>query len=370
MKKISIVIAVIVGILVLLSLINKDGSKMVNDRPIMIGAVISLTGDASPWGEFAKRGMELAENAINRSGGIKGRKVEIIFEDDHTDPKQGVSAFNKLNSIDKVDGIIGGVFDFTAQPLFPLALNNNLALISPSNFRIADGFELNSQTFVMLTDFDKTIRKIEPYIASSSFKKMAVVHFESTFGKEIAKTIGEINAQLGIGKIVDESYSSIGNNDFKTTIIKLKNQKVDAVFLDMVANDPINFLRQAKQLDYSPTIITYNGIIDSFAMESDKSLLEGVVILNWEVASNEFNKLFAATYNMSATKSVDKYFDAVYVMANAIANSSDRASVAEYVSKNTFSTLNNDSISFNDNHVVDNIQVKVQVMKAGKLVDM
>jgi branched-chain amino acid transport system substrate-binding protein len=370
MKKISIFLAVIVGILVLGIIANNDRSNTVKNRPIKIGAVISLTGDASPWGEYGKKGMELAVKTINDSGGIKGRKVEMIFEDDHTDPKQGVSAFNKLNSIDKVDGIIGGVFDFTAQPLFPLALNNNLALISPSNFRIPGGFDLNQQTFVMLTDFDKTIRKIEPYLASSSFKKMGVVHFESTFGKEIAKTLDEVTSKLGMSKIVDESYSSIGNNDFKTTIIKLKSQKVDAVFLDMVANDPINFLRQAKQLDYSPTIITYNGTLDAFAGESDKSLLEGVVILNWEVTSKEFDRLFSGAYNMPATKSVDKYFDAVYVMAHAIANSSDRTGVAKYISNNTFSTPNNDSISFNENHAVDDIAVRVQVMKGGKMVEL
>jgi branched-chain amino acid transport system substrate-binding protein len=360
MKKIIIGIIIIVLIVIGVSL----NSNMGSNETIKIGSVISLTGFAAPWGEYAKNGMELAVKNINDKGGIDGRKVELVIEDDHTDGKEGVSAYNKLVSVDKIQGVIGGVFDFTAQPLIPLALNSKLALISGSNFRIAGGFDLNEQTFVMFPDFNKVLRELKTYIQKENIKKLAVVHFQSTFGNEIAKTLDGVMKENGQSGIINEEYAKIGDNNFRTTIAKLKAQGVEAVFLDMVGNDPVNFLIQSKQLGFKPKFIGYNGLTDSFTQEKDKSILEGVVILNWEVSSAEFIKLYKTAYTIEPTKSADKYFDAVYVLANAIANSQDQTQVASYISKNSFITPNG-TIKFTSDHAVENVPVEIQVIKNG-----
>ena len=325
---------------------------------------MSLTGSAAPWGEYAKTGIDLAVKEINANGGINGRPVQVSIEDDNTDGKQSVSAWSKLVTVDGAQGIIGGVFDFTAQPLIPLALSHNIPFISPSNFRIAGGFDLNDQSFVMLTDFNKTILKIEPFIASSSIKKLAVLHYQSTFGGEIAKTLDGVMKDLGRGGAIDNPYPQIGNNDWKTTIIKLKSEGVDAVFLDMIGNDPLVFLQQAKQLGFSPVVMTYNGIQDAFAGQSDKSLLNGVVVLNWEVTTPQFAQTYESEYQTEPTKSADKYFEAVYVMAQALANVSNPSQAAGYITSNSFNTPNG-TITFASDHSVSDIPVQIQVFKDG-----
>ncbi|MEI8328362.1 MAG: ABC transporter substrate-binding protein [Candidatus Taylorbacteria bacterium] len=361
------VIGLAIIIIVIISVIKRSPVPQANANPIKIGAVLSLTGDAAPWGEYGKNGINLAVKQINAAGGINGRQVQVVIEDDHTDGKQGVSAWNKLVTVDGVQGVIGGVFDFTAQPLIPLALSSNIPFISPSNFRIVGGFDLNDQSFVMLTDFNKTILKLQPYIASSSVKKLAVVHFKSTFGGEIAKTLDGVMKDIGRGGIIDTPYNQIGNNDFKTIIIKLKSQGVDGVFLDMVANDPLIFLTQAKQLGFMPTVITYNGALDAFANETDKSPLDNAVILNWEITTPQFTDLYQKEYGIPPTKSADKYFDAVYVMASSLANVSDPSQAASYIDSHSFTTPNS-TISFTANHAVQDSHVEVEVMKNGTLV--
>ncbi len=368
-KKIIWSVIGVIIIIVIIGLVSKGHQASDTSKgPIRIGAVISLTGFASPWGEYAKNGMNLAVKTINDKGGINGRQVELVIEDDNTDGKTGVSAFNKLLAIDHVQGIIGGVFDFTAQPLIPLALTNKVAFISGSNFRIAGGFDLNGQSFVMLTDFDKTIRKLQPYLAASPVKKLAVVHFKSTFGNEIAKTLDGVMKDLGKSGIIDEPYPALGITDFKTTILKLKSEGVDTVFLDMVGNDPLTFLRQSKQLGFTPTVISYNGILDAFTNEADKSLLNNVVVLNWEITTPQFTDLYQKAYGIAPTKSADKYFDAVYVLAQGIANSADTSQVAGYIGSNTFSTPNS-TITFTSEHSVKDTNAVVEVMKDGKLVE-
>ncbi len=356
------VIGIIAVIIAIVSGVRHSKAPQANANPIKIGAVLSLTGSAAPWGEYAKNGIDLAVKEINANGGINGRPVQVVIEDDNTDGKQSVSAWNKLATVDGVQGIIGGVFDFTAQPLIPLALSNNIPFISPSNFRIAGGFDLNDQSFVMLTDMNKTVQKLQPYLASSSIKKLAVVHYQSTFGNEIAQTLDGVMKNLGRGGIVDNPYPQIGDNDWKTTIIKLKSEDVDAVFLDMVGNDPLVFLQQAKELDFSPTVITYNGIQDAFADQSDKSLLNGVVVLNWEVTSPQFSDMYQQAYGVAPTKSADKYFEAVYVMANALANVSDPSQAPAYIARNSFNTPNG-TVTFASDHSVSDVPVQIQIIE-------
>ena len=92
--------------------------------------------------------------------------------------------------------------------------------------------------------------------------------------------------------------------------------------------------------------------------------LFGVVILNWEVTTPDFSNMFKKDYGIEATKSTDKYFDAVYVMAQAIANSSDTSQVSAYITKNTFTTPNG-TISFTADHAVKDTTVQIQVMNGG-----
>ena len=361
-----IVIVIIIGAVAFGGRFSKNTSQVSNE-PIKLGAVLSLTGFAAPWGEYQKRGIDLAVIEINKAGGIDGRKVEVVFEDDATDGKKAVSAFAKLVDVDNVQGVIGGVFDFTAQPLIPLALADKVAFISASNFRIAGGFDLNDQSFVMMTDFNKVIRELKTVVSDAGIKKLAVVHYKSTFGNEIAKTLDEMVKENGQSGIVDEPYAEIGANDFKTTVAKLKLEGVDGVFLDMVGNDPVNFLKRAKEFGYNPKIISYNGIADSFADKKDKSLLENVIVLNWEVNSAEFTKKYQALYNAAPAKSADKAFDAVYVLAKALAETKDRSQVAEYIGHTTFSTPNA-VIKFTPEHAVITTPVEIDVVKNGVLV--
>ena len=367
MNKIYITIGVIV-IIVLAIIGFNSKSKVADNNPITIGAVLSLTGDAAPGGEYAKKGIDLAVKEINDKGGMHGRPVIVLIEDDHTDPKQTVSAYAKLKDVNKVEGVVGGVFDFVAQPMLPLALSNKLAFISPATFRIEGGLDLNEQSFVIMPDFKVVIRNLKEYLSKNNTEKLAVVHFKSTFGNEIAKTVDRVQKELGKSGIVDESYNQIGNNDFRTTIAKLKSQGVDTVFLDMVAGDPVNFLSRAKEMNFHPTFISYNGIIDSFAQETDKSLLENVIVLNWEVSSPAFIERYSTVYGAEPAKSAVKYYDSIYVMANAIAKSNDTAHVAQYIADNKFVTPNS-TVSFTKDHTVENTPVKIQVIKNGKLVD-
>ena len=138
----------------------------------------------------------------------------------------------------------------------------------------------------------------------------------------------------------------------------------------MLDVDPVNFLQRSKELSYHPQILSYNAIADSFQNKDvDKTLLNGAILLNWEVNTPEFIKLYQAKYSSLPAKSADKHYDAVYVLAKAISENSDLSKVASYIENNSFTTING-TISFEPTHSVKEIPVHIQAYIDGALVDL
>lgn len=361
-----LVLLVVVIVLVVIVAVRKNGGQTAGtSESIRIGVVNSLTGVVAPWGEFAKKAVDLAVKQINANGGMNGRSVQVVMEDDNTDAKSAVSAYNKLVSIDRVDGVIGGVFDFSATPLIPLALSNQVAFISPQNFRMPGGLETNVQSFVMMTDFATVLQQLKVYVEASGAKKLATVHFTSAWGNEVARNMDLISQSLGHGPAINESYAQLGNNDFKTVIAKLKSAGVDEVFIDMFGNDTLSFLTRAREQGFKPKIMTYNSALDG--VSNTNGLLENIIVLNWELAGPAFTELFKTEYGVAPQKSAEKWFDAVYAMANGIANATSTSAVAPYIASHEITTPNS-TVSFTSVHTAADIPVEIDVVKNGLLV--
>lgn len=363
-KKTIGAIIVLVAVLFGVYLLTK---RPANADPIRIGAIISQSGVAAAFGEYSLNAARLAVDEINAKGGINGRTVELVVEDDHTSAKDATTAFNKLVGYDHVDAVFGGIFDFTAQPLLPLALNQQVTFITPINARIPSYFEPNAQSFVMLSDFEKIIRKLTPVIQQSHAKRLAVIRFGSEFGKEITRTLKNVMEENGGQLVLDEEYGQIGGNDFRTVILKTKQANPDIVFIDMLSSDAVAFLKRAKENHLTAVIMTHEDIIDALENTNvDTKLLEGVVIVNWGHTASSFNDLYRAKYGKEAAKSADKSYEAVYILAEAVANSQDRASVAHYIETHEFSPTGS-PIRFTKEHAAEEVPVEIEVIKNGKL---
>ncbi len=359
----------VVVVLIIILVVSLKSSSVKNQDVIRIGAIISETGVASAFGEMSHKGIELAAKEINEKGGINGRKVEVVYEDDQTDPKVASGLLQKLTGVDKVDAIIGSNFDFVTQPLFSLASTTKVVVVSPSNPRIQGAFDTNKYSFVMMTEFSSIVRSFEAYLKATEHKQMAIVRFDSSFSESIKNTLNEMEVGMGNKPIISETYKQIGNNDFKTVILKLKQAKVDMVFLDMISIDPVTFVTQAKQLGFSPKIITHVGIQDALSMkEVDHKIFDGVVSINWNVSPKSFIEKFNSAYNINPDKSANRAYDSLYILAQAIAEKGSDALVNVLESKK-FTTPNGE-FKFNDNHAAANTEIRVEVVKDGVLIEL
>lgn len=366
----------IIGIIIILLIIwiatSVQKSKEVSENPpIKIGASISLTGVAARFGEMSKMGIDLAVEEINSNGGINGRLVEVVIEDDETNPTKALGAMQKLVSIDKVDAIIGSLFDFVTQPLLTKAEELKLPLISPANFRIPGSFDMNEYTFVLYPDFEKSLRAMKYVIESDAdIQNLAIVRFQSEFSTEIERVLNNIMIELKRPSVVSEVYAEIGSTDFRTPILKLREKNIDTVFLDTLDMDTVAFIKTANELGFKPKYITHTTLRDSFAnSDIDTKILENIVMLDWEVPSDEFLERFQNRYGIRPIKSANKSYNAVYVLANAIANGSEKEGIKEWMEENIVTTIDG-KIEFTKDHSVITSPVKLWRIEGGKFVEI
>lgn len=368
MNKKATWIGIVVIILVIVGVSLSKNSKPQSASPIKIGAVISETGVAASFGEMSHKGIALAVKEINAAGGINGRQVEAVYADDGTDPTKAASAFQKLTSVDKVDAIIGSNFDFVTQPLFTLSSTTQTVVVSPSNPRIPGAFDPTGYAFVMMTDFENIVRKFEQFLRATNYKQMGILRFPSSFGESITKTFDAMQQELGKKPLVVETYNTFGNNDFRTQIIKLKKAGVDLLFLDMITNDPVMFVKQAKTLNYNPTLLSHNGFKDAYMLKDvDQSIFNGLVMIDWNVAPEEFVTKFTQEFGTEPDKSANRAYDAVYVLANAIAKAKNKQDVPNVLINERFTTPNG-PFSFTANHAAANTEASILIVEKGKLV--
>ncbi len=100
--------------------------------PARVGAIVSRSGAASSSGEQVARGFDLAVSEINAAGGVGGRKIELFYRDDSTNPEIGVAALRELFEQDRVTTVLGAVTSTVTLRLAPYCERNRVVLMSPS----------------------------------------------------------------------------------------------------------------------------------------------------------------------------------------------------------------------------------------------
>lgn len=89
--------------------------------PINIGVTAPLSGEAASFGTGLAAGVNLAAQEINEAGGVNGRMIELVYEDDECTGEKGANAMSKLVNIDQVDAVVGPMCSTVGGPALPIA---------------------------------------------------------------------------------------------------------------------------------------------------------------------------------------------------------------------------------------------------------
>src|SRR6185436_6456925 len=109
------------------------GGGAAKSEEIVVGEYGSLTGSTATFGQSTHNGVMLATEQLNAAGGINGKKVRVIVEDDQSKPEEAATAVTKLINQDRVIALIGEVASSRSLAGAPIAQSNKVPMISPSS---------------------------------------------------------------------------------------------------------------------------------------------------------------------------------------------------------------------------------------------
>ena len=156
-----------------------------SSEPIRIGFQAHRTGIGAAYGRWYERVTMAAAQAINDAGGINGRPLEIITEDDGTDPKRGAEVVEKFANQHKTDVVFGTLFSHVVVGSAPAAGELKIPYyVVSEGYHVASG-SLNRYVFQPgITDVKAQVRAVGPWIANNLGKKITMVFPDYAFGHD------------------------------------------------------------------------------------------------------------------------------------------------------------------------------------------
>lgn len=273
--------------------------------PIRIGAMLPLSGPASIEGAQVRKGIELAVAEANAKGGIAGRKIELVLEDDEGNSTKGVTAVRKLIERDKVPFIVGTYATAVVIAASKVAREYKVAMISGGSTAAA-GTDSNppGDPWFFRPWPDSNIQGAESskaMVHQFKGKKIAIIHDSTNYGTTLADQAARIVPQEGSQVVFRESFNA-GEKDFSTMLTRLRTLKPDVVYVAGWAGDGATIVRQAVEVGLKAQFV------GSGSMGSDDFIkLAGPAAEGFAVAT-----IFEPTTSNTVGRSFGERFKAVY----------------------------------------------------------
>lgn len=219
-------------------------------QEIQIAVAGPMTGQLATIGDQFKQGAEAAAKAINDKGGVAGKQLKIVIEDDMCDPKQAVSIANRIvaNGIKFVDGHACSGSSIPASAVYAEA---GVLMMSPasSNPEMTDAAAKNGWSTIMrlYTRDDAQGAFIGPWIAKKyAGKNVVVLHDKSAYGQGVADAVKATMNGNGLNEVLYEGINA-GEKDYSALVTKLKDLKADVVYFGGYHPEAGLILRQSAE---------------------------------------------------------------------------------------------------------------------------
>ena len=235
-------------------------SSFADDLTIAVAG--PMTGPVASIGDQMKRGAEAAAAAINDAGGVDGRKIRIVVEDDACDPKQAVAVANLIvgQGIKFVDG---HACSGSSIPAAEIYAENNVLMMSPASSNPVLTEKGHPTILRLYPRDDAQGAFVAPWIAQHyKGKTIAILHDKSAYGKGLATVVKDKLNAAGVTEVLFEGVNP-GEKDYSAIVSKLKGDGVDFVYFGGYHPEAGLILRQAADQGYKPQLMTGDSIATS-----------------------------------------------------------------------------------------------------------
>jgi branched-chain amino acid transport system substrate-binding protein len=263
-----------VAVLALLACGSGQGGGGAKDA-IRVGHFASLTGDTATFGQSADRGIRMAVEELNASGGVLGRPIEVITEDDRSVTEEARSAAQKLIQRDQVVALLGEVASSRSLAAAPEAQRAGVPMISPAstNPRVT---EVGDHVFrtCFIDPFQGAVMARFAHDDLKARRVAVLFDFKQDYSVGLAEFFRKTFQQLGGEIVADERYTS-GDIEFRAQLTTIRGASPDAIFVPGYYTEVGLIAKQARELGITVPLLGGDGWDSEKTLEIGGSAVEG-----------------------------------------------------------------------------------------------
>jgi branched-chain amino acid transport system substrate-binding protein len=312
------------AVLVAAAVLALGGCKKNSTDEIVVGEFASLTGGTATFGRSSDRGVELAVGEINAAGGVLGKKLRVVVEDDQSKPEEARTAVLKLLKQDQVVAVLGEVASSRSLAAAPECQRAGVPMISPAS---------TNPKVTEVGDYIFRVCFIDPFQGSAMAKfashslraKTAAIlrDIKNDYSVGLADFFSEEFVREGGRILIDVSYSE-GDIDFKAQLTAIRAVLPDVVFVPGYYTEVGLIARQARELGIDVPLLGGDGWDSPRTIEIGGAAVNGCYFSNHYAADdpNPLVQSFIRKYRQQYSEVPDAMavlgYDATQVLAEAL----------------------------------------------------
>ncbi len=345
-------------------------------EPITIGVAFAQSGVADEWGEGALHVVDLYVNKLNGKGGINGHLIKLIVEDTRSTNVGTVNAVSKLINVDNVPVILGPTWADSFQGALPIAEKAKVVLMSAdTSIDVAESEKNFDYFFSTFWPQASEVGALEGYLIDHKLSRIAVVTDKDPFDVGMGQAFKQDALEKGMA-IISYDELPIGQADFRTTLVKLRAEHLEAViffFQDPATVGP--FAKQAHELGLTVPMLSGSSTQNNGLVQKFGPVLNGVYYSypaeSTEESYRSLVKEYKATYgDLPAIPSLPNTYNAVHAVTATLekgARTGEEIKDALYRLKT--SGIGVKELSFTSRGQVANVPFTIKTIREGQFVE-
>src|SRR5438045_1807977 len=226
--------------------------------PIKIGVIEPLSGPVAASGNYVRMGAEIARDWINAKGGVNGRKIELVIEDNKSDPKEAASAAEKLIVRDKVPAIMGAWGSSMTLAAMPKLEEYGVPMVVETSSAASVTKRGNPWVFRISPPSEMEALGLEQYVDKLGVKKVDFLAVNTDWGRGSIQAFGDMlrrkGVQVGAAEFMEQSAT-----DMNAQLTKIKQTGGDTLFLTTAVEQITLVLKQGQEQRLARKIVTTGG---------------------------------------------------------------------------------------------------------------
>jgi len=230
-------------------------SQGVSKTEILIGSLQDLSGPLAGFGKQLRNGMTLRVDEVNAQGGVNGRKLKLIVEDDGYDPKRAVLAAQKLVNQDKIFIMLGSLGTAQNMAAMPVQFEKNVVNFAPLTAarEMYEPFHRLKYSFAA-TYYDQMRLTLPKLVKEKGAKKVCTIYQDDDFGLEVMR-----GAEAGLKAIgmefAEKTTYKRGATEFSSQVARMKGAGCEMVVLGTIIRETIGTIGEARKTGFSPVFV-------------------------------------------------------------------------------------------------------------------